>query len=149
MTENVEEEGKWSWRQPPSRLYELTPDEVASMKRTRDRIYNMEPGDPFDDDFPDHDGAEMCRYVNAEGGLDPDDDPAISAELLGSQTLFGMEHAYWLVRTRTGRAFWVIENPATACYDADTFDHITVAMYQHIGSTVTQAAMMSDECPYH
>jgi hypothetical protein len=43
----------------------------------------------------------------------------------------------------------VIENPAMACYDGDTFGHITTAMYQHIGGNVAYAAHSGEPCPYH
>jgi len=129
--------------------YELTGAEIASMKRARDHIFNMEPGDPYDEDYPDHAGADACWYVNDEGGIDPDEDPAISAELLGSETVFGLEHPYWQVTTRSGRTFWVIDEPARSCYEGATFGHITDALYQHIGVTVRMAESMGQDCPYH
>jgi hypothetical protein len=133
----------------PGPIFVLTPSEIEAMKRARDHIFNMEPGDPRGANYPDHDGADVCWYVNDEGGIDPDDDPAVSAEHLGSETVFGLEHPCWRVTTRSGKTFWVIDEPARSCYDGDTFDHMTMAMYQHIGVMVRMAESMGRPCPYH
>jgi hypothetical protein len=134
----------------PGTRYELTDAEIAAMRRARDAVAVMqaEP-DPYDDpDFPDTEAGWTCWYVNDEGGVDPDDDPAVAAEFVGSETVYGLTHSYWRVTTRTGRTFWVIDEPARSCYDGERFDHIADAMYQHIGVTVRMAESMGQECPY-
>jgi hypothetical protein len=130
------------------RRWDLTPDEIEAMKRERDLIAESVE-DAFVDGSPNHEGAVICWYVNDEGVDDPDEDPAVSAEFLGAESYFGLDHPYWRATTRSGKVFWVIENPAMACYDGDTFDHITVAMYQHIGRNVAYAAHSAEPCPYH
>ena len=135
----------------PGTAYELTDAEVAAMRRARDAVAEMqvEP-DPYDDpNFPDTEAGWLCWYVNDEGGTDPDEDPAVSVEFVGSESVFGLTHPCWKVATRQGAFYWVIDEPARACYDGATFDHITVAMYQHVGSNVVYAAHSGQPCPYH
>jgi hypothetical protein len=106
----------------------------------------MADDDAEDPEFPDGDDEEgwACWYVNDEG-TDASEDPAVAAEFGGSQTVFGVEHPYWRVTTQKGRTFWVIDNPARGCYE---FDHITDALYQHVGMTVMLAEHNGQGCPY-
>jgi hypothetical protein len=147
MTDRDDSSSDWADR-TVGRRWDLTRDEIEAMKRERDLI-SVSADDTFVEGSPNHEGAAICWYVNDEGVDDPDEDPAVSAEFLGAESYFGLDHPYWRATTRSGKAFWVIENPAMGCYDGDTFDHITVAMYQHIGATVAYAAGVGEPCPYH
>jgi hypothetical protein len=77
---------------------------IAYGEHVRAHFTEVQPLDAEDAvRIPDDEAGQVCWYVNAESGIDPDEDPAVSAEFLGSETVFGLEHPYWRVATRTGK----------------------------------------------
>ena len=73
----------------------------------------------------------------------------MTAERVGAETVFGLEHPSWRVTTQQGNTWWVIDNPARGCYDGVQFPHIVEAMYQHVGMNVILAESEGAPCPYH